>query len=223
MVTGGTVNLKIGTHMRTLLAVLTAVIVLGTPGAPAQLSPSPVAEPSAVAVVAPDGLARTGSTYRTSASFCAKVAKSRPVYQAPGWTVKCVWSIPGWPSNVIGLTVSARREILLKIGQRNPTSTLAHELSHAYSLDRLNGDQRAYFARRLGSSSFFSGSYFSTPAEAWANNQARCAGYYEGVPGVSYRYVSCQTLRDAMHFVQPKVVLPKKTVRYVQPHVIYVH
>jgi hypothetical protein len=109
-----------------------------------------------------------------------------------------VWQISGWPSNVIGLTIPSSRTILLRVNQVNVTNTLAHELAHAYSLDRLTSTQRAYFARRLSEPSFFGGSYWATPAEAWANNQARCAGYYQGAPGVQYRYVSCQVLRDTI-------------------------
>lgn len=136
-----------------------------------------------------------------TAAHCAAVSKTRPVYSAPGWTVKCVLQISGWPSNVIGLTIPSSRTILLRVNQVNVTNTLAHELAHAYSVDRLTNAQRAYFSRRLSEPGFFFGSsYFSSPAESWANNQARCAGYYQGVPGVKYRYVSCQVLRDTIAY-----------------------
>jgi len=106
------------------------------------------------------------------------------VYTAPHWTVRCVRKIrqPGF-SGAVGLTITVRREILIVTSTGDPRSILAHELAHAFSWDRMSVEERASFARRVGEPAFYGGSIWATmPAEIWANNQARCAGYRNLAP-----------------------------------------
>ncbi|MGE0168965.1 hypothetical protein [Nocardioides sp.] len=118
------------------------------------------------------------------------------VYRAEAWSIRCVSVIrgKGLPRGVLGLAIPMTQTILLRRGQAHPLWTLAHELSHAYSVDRLSVDARASFARRVGRTEFFarSGTWASNPAEIWANNQARCAGYPNTSPT---RRVPCRVIR----------------------------
>ena len=103
----------------------------------------------------------------------------RDIYAAGRWTIRCVPRIvePGF-AGAAGLTLAARREIQLVSGAMDPRLVLAHELGHAFSWDVMSARTRDRFARRVGRSQFYGGSTWATmPAEIWANNQARCAGY----------------------------------------------
>ncbi|CUR54171.1 hypothetical protein NOCA2130011 [metagenome] len=100
----------------------------------------------------------------------------------------------GLPRRTVGLTIPARRTILLKRSQSHPKWTLAHELAHAYSLDQLTPEARTTFAHLMGRKEFFArGPWASSPAEIWANNQARCAGYPNTAPT---RTVTCRVIRS---------------------------
>ncbi|GAA1950971.1 hypothetical protein GCM10009798_07870 [Nocardioides panacihumi] len=116
------------------------------------------------------------------------------IYPARGWHVRCVSSIHvSGLSNVIGLTLSRSHLILVDAHRGDPLTTLAHELAHAFSLDRMSPGLRSRFTRRMGSRSFSTGtSWATTPAEIWAFNQARCAGY---TTAARTRAVSCRVIR----------------------------
>jgi hypothetical protein len=97
-------------------------------------------------------------------------------------------------SNVLGLTLSERHLILVDARRGDPETTLAHELGHAFSLDRMSPALRARFTRAVGYSTFSTGtSWATTPAEIWAYNQARCAGY---TTAARTRAVECRVIRS---------------------------
>lgn len=97
-------------------------------------------------------------------------------------------------SNVIGLTLPQSHLILVDAHRGDPMTTLAHELAHAFSLDRMSSGLRARFTRTVGYRSFSTGtSWATTPAEIWAYNQARCAGY---TTAARTRAVSCRVIRS---------------------------
>jgi hypothetical protein len=157
---------KVVVHMtRTWLNLGTAVLLVGLTAFAAQPVP-----PSATAA-APD--------MRRCRAAIHDPGLRHDIYAASQWTIRCVRRIheSGFTS-AIGLTVTARREILLVGSAGDPRLVLAHELGHAFSWDRMSMRARERFARRVGRSSFYGGSAWATmPAEIWANNQARCAGY----------------------------------------------
>ena len=136
-----------------------------------------------------------GPHHRCASAIADKRVAER-VYTAPGWKIACVRVIrgQGLPRRTVGLTIPARRTILIKNSQSHPVWTVAHELAHAYSLDELSAAARTAFAHEVGRKKFFApGPWAGSPAEIWANNQARCAGYRNTAPT---RVVSCRVIRS---------------------------
>jgi len=144
-------------------------------------------------------LERADASAPDRSSRCQSAVHNRQlrvrIYRAPRWRVRCVSSIhvPGF-GNVIGLTLSQSHLILVDARRGDPMTTLAHELSHAFSLDRMSPGLRSRFTRTVGYRSFSTGtSWATTPAEIWAYNQARCAGY---TTAARARTVSCGVIRS---------------------------
>lgn len=130
---------------------------------------------------------------------CEQVAAQRPgPYAAPGWTVQCTTSMPSFSgvSGVNAVTYPGQKLILLQPSTSASTlkRRLAHELGHAWTVDRMSAAGRSLFTAKTGYT-WGNPNYFRDANEVFAANYTRCAGYRENS---RYPRVLCSVIRTVM-------------------------
>ncbi len=176
------------TEAKKRAGVLTTPPAPVTPPAPPVTPPAPPVTPPAPSepVAPPITPSQPISPPAPAQTFCERrVAQTWLIQPRGAWTVKCVGTVgvsspvPGMV--VLGVTYPDSR--LIELDQDFSDATVEwvmhHELGHAFSIDNLTDRQRTYFAGLpgLNKADFWDDSdYWTMPAEAWANTQAKCVG-----------------------------------------------
>ncbi|MDO5627640.1 MAG: hypothetical protein Q4G43_04890 [Mobilicoccus sp.] len=118
---------------------------------------------------------------------------------APGeWQIACADDVSEWPETLRGYADPRGRQIMVRAeqGDADLLHTIGHELWHAYDFEYLTAEGRQVLLEALGQASWIGEDYWSSPAEVFADNGSRCAGWHDG--GGGFTEVGCEVIRDSV-------------------------
>lgn len=131
----------------------------------------------------------------SSRRTCAIAISLRPIYTPFSATIHCVAKSSKKLAGALGQLYKTSKygvDVYISRSAAHPLDVMAHEMSHAFSIQIMDYELRQRFAKAVGQPTFWSGKYSRRPSEIWADNQARCHGYGNNK---KIRNVKCSTIR----------------------------